>query len=808
MVKSWLASVSALCISYMASAQCLFDSASRRPDAFYVNMDGRDSVAVWRKADGRPEDILRYDASLYGVDCTMSICDSTDCTIMDISLTNTAGVPFQPVKAGIKLGVDTYMDRYPEWLDKFFPTLLFCEKTHFYGYFQSPSGEMLGIASPDPVASWSFDYNLGYPEPDPYWFWGHRIEAVNIDLMNALPLPERHPHDLWTLAPGETRHWRLYGMVIDGDGTSESRSGIISGGTFEETLSRIAGIPMIRLERTSYAPGETAVWESFVDGKSEIHTTELGDPGLYPIEVSSGDMTATAIVSVHPSWEWTIRKARENVLTARQKPTSHVESWYGFHSGFLAARYFPDDSLDQAVNTRFDLIMDLLYGEDRSEPEYYAWRIQNTSSTIGMFTDRFEAFGKVTDLETACRLADWLTGFSQTDNGAYMNGSTVYTSVIYVAKSVLELALAEKSYAQALAGTADSFCQEEILEWKLAAFRHFGSAKRAIDQLVESQGDFHTEGELTFEDGMVSCSALQMGQLAVLLDDFTGIDDDGFEWNIPDTRTADSLMAGYTREMISLLCSHDCLTQSRIPDARRRGGTLRFWEAQYDVNMMPNMISSPHGWSAWRAYATYYAWLLTQDERWLKETFDAAGAFSLLLDQDSGVLRWAFIVDPYVRAKQIDRPIPGAEYDSVSIGNAHPDMYGFRNITAGEEYVPMVSAWQPFNTCDNDVHEVFKFIAEAVLTNASVVLREDGSVGTYNCTAERRGRHLYVKADESIISHLYVSRQSGCNRLEVIPGAGLVLEKFPGERDIQPHISDYRTFSRRLITTASKEDGR
>ena len=208
MVKRWLVSVPALCISLTASAQCLFDSASCRPDAFYVNMDGRDSVAVWQTVDSlakhRPDsghaDTVqhgKYFASLWGVSCEMTLRDSSGCTIMDISLTNTAGVPFQPVKAGIKLGVDTWMDSYPEWLDKFFPTLLFCEKTHFYGYFQSPSGKMLGIASPDPVASWSFDYNLGYPEPEPYWFWGHRIEAVNIDLMNALPLPERHPQDLW-----------------------------------------------------------------------------------------------------------------------------------------------------------------------------------------------------------------------------------------------------------------------------------------------------------------------------------------------------------------------------------------------------------------------------------------------------------------------------------------------------------------------------------------------------------------------------------------------------------------------------------
>ena len=769
MVKRWLVSVPALCVSLMASAQCLFDSASCRPDAFYVNMGGRDSVAVWQTAD------RKYYAYLYGVACEMTLRDSSGCRIMDICLTNTAGVPFQPVKAGLKLGVDTWMDRYPEWLDKFFPTLLFCEKTHFYGYFQSPSGKMLGIASPDPVASWSLDYNLGYPEPEPYWFWGHRIGAVNIDLMNALPLPERHPRNLWTLAPGESRHWRLYGIPFDSDGISE---------TFEETMSRVAGIPMIRMERTSYSSGETAVWESVIGGKSEIHSLELGGPGLYPVEVSSGGRTATAIAGVHPSWEWTMRKARENVLTARQKATSHVESWYGFHSGFLAARYFPDDSLDQAVNVRFEHIMNLLYGPDRSEPLYYAWRIQNTASTTGMFTDRFEAFGNEEDLETAERLADWMIGSSQTENGAYMNGRTVYTSVIYVAKSVLELALAEKRHAEALAeaaGMTAGHCPEDILRWKESAYRHFGSAKRAIDQLVSAHGDFHTEGEMTFEDGMVSCSALQMGQLAVLLDEFAGTDADGFVWNIRSRAEADSLRRLYVREMLSLLASHDCLTQLRIPDVRRRGGTLRFWEAQYDVDMMPNMVSSPHGWSAWRAYATYYAWLLTQDERWLAETFDAAGAFSMLLDQDSGVLRWAFVVDPYVRAKQIDRPLPGADFDAVSLGNAHPDMYGFRNITAGEGYVQMVSSWQPFNTCDNDVHEVFKFLAEAVLTNAFVVLRADGSIGTYNCSAERRGRCLYVAPSESQITHLYVSRQPDCRRLEVIPAEGMVLENFPGE---------------------------
>ena len=746
----WLVGIWALCISLMASAQCLFDSASCRPDAFYVNMDGRDSVAVWQTAD------RKYSASLYGVICEMTLRDSSGCRIMDISLTNTAGVPFQPEKAGLKLGVDTYMDRYPEWLDKFFPTLLFCEKTHFYGYFQSPSGKMLGIASPDPVASWSLDYNLGYPEPEPYWFWGHRIEAVNIDLMNALPLPERHPQDLWSLAPGETRAWRLYGIIGNGcDAVShqaEPDSAQPVQETFEQVMSRTAGIPMITMERTSYAQDETAVWKSYINGRECVHKTELAGSGLYPLSVTSDGMTATAMACVHPSWEWTMRKARENVLIAHQKATSHVESWYGFYSGFLAARYFPDDRLDSAVNSRFDFIMDLLYGPDRSEPKYYAWRIQNTASTIGMFTDRFEAFGNVADLETAARLADWMTGFSQTADGAYMNGKTVYTSVIYVAKSVLELAAAEKMHAQALlagkspdaeyAGAGkDGQNPADARKWKESARRHFGSAKHAIDQLVSVHGNFNTEGEITFEDGMVSCSALQIGMLALLQEDSTAREH-------------------YTEAMLDILHSHDCLAQLRVPDARRRGGTMRYWEAQYDVQMLPNMFNSPHGWSGWRAYATYYAYLLTGEERWLTETFNAACAFSNLIDYRTGDLRWAFVVDPYLRVTQACSADSHVTADSLSFGNPHPELYDTRSFIIGEQYVNMISDWQTVNTQDNDVHEVFKFIGEAMLTNAFIIERPDGTVTGYNCTVTRHGDTLHVSPAEKQITSLHCNLSS------------------------------------------------
>ena len=72
----------------------------------------------------------------------------------------------------------------------------------------------------------------------------------------------------------------------------------------------------------------------------------------------------------------------------------------------------------------------------------------------------------------------------------------------------------------------------------------------------------------------------------------------------------------------------------------------------------------------------------------------------------------------------------------------------------------MISSWQPVNSQDNDVHEVFKFIEEAVLTNAFIVEREDGSVVGYNCSVEKRGRKLVVVPSEKQIVNLHQNLKS------------------------------------------------
>lgn len=702
--------------------------------AFYVNMGEADEVAAWI-----PDGHNSFRADIGGVECRMTYRKWHGCPAIDIEMENKGNVTFQPVKAGLKLGVDTYMDKYPQWFGKYFPTLMMNDKTHFYGYMQTPSGSLLGIVSPDAVASWSVDYNLGYQDPAPHWFMGHRIESLNLDLLNALPLPERCPQDLWQLGKGEKKKWTIAFAPIS------------SLDSFEERMHDIAGIPMLRIDRTACRPGETLVFE-VVAKDPEIEVTDgdgkpvavqvaakghdvyevscvLPATGLYTVKAASDGFVAEGVLSANATWADTMKAARKAAGKYHQKATSHIESWYGYHSAFLAARYFPDKALDEPLKNRFEYLFGLLHDADKMEPRYYASRVQNTSGTIGMLVDKYQAFGDINDIERASRLADWLIANWQREDGAYVNHNVVYTSVIYVAESILELTLAERELAK------------NDPQWQQKADRHYASAKRAIDQLVASQGNFETEGEMTFEDGMISCSALQIGMLALMQDDAAERE-------------------RYTKAMMEVLDSHDCLTQLKVPDARRRGGTMRYWEAQYDVQMLPNMFNSPHGWSAWRAYATYYAYLLTGSERWLRETFNAMGAFSNLIDYRDGDLRWAFVIDPYLRVTQACSPDSHFTADSLSFGNPHPELYDTRRFVIGEQYVPMVSDWQTVNTQDNDVHEVFKCIGEAVLTNAFIIERPDGTIVGYNCSVNPRGDVIEVKAPEKQITNLHANLQS------------------------------------------------
>ena len=209
--------------------------------SFYAKREGKEIRAPWI-----PDGYASYRSEIDGVLCCISYTKVHGQPALRVKLTNESPVPFQPQKAGLKLGIDTYMDKYPDWFGKYFPTLMRNEKTHFYGYLQTPSGHTLGLVSQQPVPSWSVDYNLGYQDPAPFWFMGHRIESLNLDLLNALPLPSRHPQDLYELKQGESKEWTFLFINV---GKLDN---------LEYAITQAADIPLIDIRQTSYAAHEEA----------------------------------------------------------------------------------------------------------------------------------------------------------------------------------------------------------------------------------------------------------------------------------------------------------------------------------------------------------------------------------------------------------------------------------------------------------------------------------------------------------------------------------------------------------------------
>ena len=461
------------------------------------------------------------------------------------------------------------------------------------------------------------------------------------------------------------------------------------------------------------------------DKKGNLYTTcfRPTQKGEYKITVTTrSGKTAEARIFVRQPWSWYMKNARDFVAENQPLFSNACETFYGYYTAFLAAKHFPDTAKDNALQERFDNTLPLIIDTTTwlPNPKSLPHRIQNFSALMGMLVDLWEYTGEKHYLEKAAHIADYLCSDKiQGPDGAYRSQGTHYTAVIYTAKSMLELVAAEEKL---IANPV----------WKERHERHLNSARKAVDDLCGRLDDIETEGDMTFEDGMITCSALQLGMY-------------GLQTTEPSQQKKYSEAARY------LMDKHKCLEQLLIPDCRMRGATLRYWEA-LDVYFIPNQaMNSPHGWTAWKIYASYYLYLLTGEEFYLTDFMDTLGACAQIMRED-GHLRWGFIPDPYIEAKlYVENPEQkhhGLVVDSI----------------VGEQYLDMISPWlrpDDENTIcqfkerggagDNTVQEIFKVMEECALTSAYVLIRKDGSILAYNCQVHKKNGTLHIIPDEAII---------------------------------------------------------
>ncbi|UDQ98977.1 hypothetical protein AAEX28_02545 [Lentisphaerota bacterium WC36G] len=646
-----------------------------------------------------------------------------------VHIGNFQNIPLQPESIKLRLGIDCYMDKFPEWNHKFFPTFLRCEKSHFNGYFMTPSGKVLTISSPNELAAWELCYNKSGTDNDGNQFNGHRIYTVDLVLLaNNVILPERHAQNLKQIKANSFRNWEFIFEPTDCIDDS-----------LVDIFATNCDAPIFNIERPTILNTDNNFNFSITSLNNLAAVTVLCNEQkelLEPIEVvnscynyqfsSFAGVGEYIVIATDKNgkksearfyklqdFAWYLEYAAKNAVRASQRATSHCEAYYGLFSLINSVKNFDKRNKGKAfanyTQRRINEILNEVFDFEKMKPKFGEERIQNISTLISILVAAYKAFEDPKFFEQATSLVKFfIENYFKEDGGFYSPNGIDYSCVIYPAKSLME-------YLEAFSLP----CFLDNCAFNHEELRHKLNSviTKNINHIANKSGDLQTEGETTFNDGTVSCAALQIAMYALL------------------TRNGNESLIDYVVSAKQLLKSHDALTQKFVPDARMRSCTLRFWDAQYDVLINHNMISSPHGWSAWRSYGTYYLYLLTGRREYLIETLNSLGAMCQLIDQ-YGVLNWAFVVDPNIYTEQICKDIFVAyKCNQKKSGHYHTHKYpkAIKKYHISEEYLPMVGTWFEGNSNDNNVHEVFKAMDEIILSNAFVIVNSDNITEVFNC---------------------------------------------------------------------------
>ena len=251
-----------------------------------------------------------------------------DSFIYNVSIKNKTDRDITPDAVVLRLGIDSYMATYPEWSEKLFPTTLRCERTHLWGYFSSPDGNIVGIGCASPVASWRHLYNETRYSSGVYY--GHRIYTSELLLLKNGNIPERHPA-VSTVSAGEEINYKI---VLFGCESVEN---------YPEQLYRSTGIPFLGLDRCSVMGDEIPTVQAIGYTDECIQISDDGSDGEHKVVASDGRFISEALYSRRRSWSYYLKKASDFALEKPQKATTHVESWLGLFSLILEQKYHPTE---------------------------------------------------------------------------------------------------------------------------------------------------------------------------------------------------------------------------------------------------------------------------------------------------------------------------------------------------------------------------------------------------------------------------------------------------------------------------------
>jgi hypothetical protein len=695
-----------------------------------------DSIEMHQAKKGQPVFSAEVNNIVYKLEYKLT----SEALMIVASLKNESETTFKPDVIRLRSGINNYQDFYPKWRKILFPTLLRSEKTHFWGYFMSPEGTILSVASPNPIPSWTIGYERF--EKFPHYEGSHRIQTSYLELLRADILHNRQPVNRKLLEPGEEIRDTFFlnplqslndlgktmSLQTQAPFLSFNKYTLFPGEKTLATINSTSALTKILIKPEGSAKAKAI---DFREVSPQVYQFEWIAPeneSRYVVQVTNvNKKQSEAILYVRANWSDYLVQARKSGLRYLPTTTPNTEAFYPLYSYFLARKHVPDSTEDALTEQVFKDVFAVLFDPKVREMSTGKTRIQNAANMAAILADRYEVTRDTNDLVNANGLIEFLMRNQGKDGGYYSYRDPQkpmhYSCVNYVTKTFMEVLTQEYKLAQT----------SEV--WKKRYNAGYVSVQRALKDLIARKDNLGTEGQMTFDDTTISCS---IGQLAMAA-----------------LRTSDpELKKELLNTALEMYNQHRCLTQLKIPDARMNGATLRFWESQFTVNLMNNMMNSPCGWSAWKIYGTYYLYLLTGEKGFLYETMNALGTCSQLINLKNGTLYFAFIPDPYIKGEQF-KPA----YEGSKIPTLQP-------VVVGEQYLPLISDWHtpPFYAwrpgvfgIDNFVHEVIKAIEEVAIQQAYVVENEDGSFESFNCKLEQKEGKLMVTPYEKLVKNVHVN---------------------------------------------------
>ncbi|MCY2927765.1 MAG: hypothetical protein NT031_20465, partial [Planctomycetota bacterium] len=606
-------------------------------------------------------------------------------------------------------GVDTYMERYPDWNHKLFPTTLRCEDGHLWGLLGSPDDRWLALAGPDAWDSFKIFYNAhGH----------HRIHTCGLDLVNDRdPRPWYYRPARPVLAGGERRSWRLFFVPLSREDDLAPTVARWAQAPFAEWVDPIgqAGEPLTfdvtapeagALEVTGAA--ELAIArEARADGllrrryTARIEALRTGQ--AVDIGCSAAGRACKVTAMPRRPWEWYVHCASEFARLLRPPVATHVcEAAMPAFSLLAAERLAPSPARRQFLRAFLEDDLFRVAFSPEGLPLLRPDRIQNSSFAMDQAREFHALTGEKAWLARAEYLADWLLTRQGPDGGLYTHHGTHYTGVTYPAKSLMDMLLTERALA-AKSRTAPAKKAHAARAKKLA-----DAVARCMADLLRRGDNIETEGEMTFEDGMIACSAFQLAHWATLSGQ---------------RRFADAAEA--------LMRSHRCL-EWRGPDCRTNGGTLRFWETYWAIGW-GNCLNTPHGWSAWAGWAWHALYLATGNALYFRRFRHGLTACLSLIDANSGEVYFCFTPDPTI-------------YPDGGRGNAR---------AGGGWLMPVRPGLHPEG--GGETHEVIRLLSGTALENAYVYF-DEGSWQGLNVNLAPGGKGVTaLTVTDPRIRRLYVN---------------------------------------------------